>query len=54
MASNAICVAVVADRIAAMLTDEAIPAGVASVRGEYGNAVGPLECHELSFQSCGR
>jgi hypothetical protein len=51
---SAISVAAVVGRIAAMLTDEAIPAGVASVRGEYGNAVGAWACHELSSQNRGR
>ena len=51
---RAISVAAVAGRIAAVLTDEAIPAGVTSVRGEEGNAVGAWECHELSSQNRGR
>ena len=52
--SRALRAAAAADRIAAVLTDEAIPAGVVSVRGEYGNAVGARECHELSSQNRGR
>jgi hypothetical protein len=54
MASSMLRFAAVVDRIAAVLRDEAVPAGVASVRGEYGKAVRPRECHELSFQNCGR
>jgi len=54
MASRALCVAAAVDRVAAVLTDEAIPAGVVSVRGECGNAVGAWTCHELSFQNRGR
>lgn len=54
MALSALRTAAVADRIAAVLTDEASPAGVTSVRGEYGQAVGAWECHELSSQNRGR
>ncbi len=54
MASSARRVAAAVERVAAALTDEAIPAGVTSVRGEYGHAVGAWACHELSSQNCGR
>lgn len=51
---RALRVTAVVGRIAAVLTDEAIPAGATSVRGEYGNTVGAWESHELSFQNRGR
>ena len=51
---SAIRAAAAVDRIADVLADEAIPAGVTSVRGEYGNAVGARECHELSSRNRGR
>jgi hypothetical protein len=54
MASSALCAAAAGDRVAAVPRDEAVPAGVASVRGESGNAVGARKCHELSFQNRGR
>lgn len=53
VASSAIRAAAAANRMAAVLTDEAIPTGVAGVRGEYGNAV-EREGHELSSQNRGR
>ena len=51
---RAIRVAAAVDQVTAVLTDEAIPAGVTSVRGEYGHAVGAWESHELSSQNRGR
>jgi hypothetical protein len=54
MASRALRAAAAVGRVAAVLTDEAIPAGVVSVRGEYGNAIGARECHELSSQNRSR
>jgi hypothetical protein len=54
MASSVLRAAAAVDRVAAVLRDEAVPAGAASVRGECGNAVGARKCHELSFQNRGR
>jgi hypothetical protein len=54
MAAGALRAAAAVDRVAAVLRDEAVPAGVASVRGEYGHAVGARKCHELSLQNRGR